>query len=212
MTRLFITLIVLLVMIAAPARADWINLTGAETSPNIAEIYVFDDHVKLVLEVYIGDLTTFDDLVPDAWLKRLNVDRPGPAERIKRFGSETFQLVTDSGEKLPAELQLIEPRLRKDRQSPFAGMINPFTRQRVPEPPKDKRVLYAELIYPFVVKPRQLTMIPPLDAEQRARTTIGFIAYHKAVPIIDFRYLGTPARLTGWIGMTRGIRSSTIQI
>ncbi len=33
------------------AHADWINLTGAETSPNIAEIYVLDDHVKLVLEV-----------------------------------------------------------------------------------------------------------------------------------------------------------------
>ena len=26
--------------------------------------------------------------------------------------------------------------------------------------------------------------------------TIGFIAYHKAVPIIDFRYLGAPAHLT----------------
>jgi hypothetical protein len=196
MTRLFITLIVLLVMTSTPARADWINLSGAETAPNIAEIYVFDDHVKLVLEVYIGDLMTFDDLVPDEWLKNLDVVRPGPAERIKRFWSETFQLVTENGEKLPAQLQLIEPRLRKDRQSPFAGMINPFTRQRVPEPPKDKRVLYAELVYPFKVKPRQLTMIPPLDAKQRARTTIGFIAYHKAVPIIDFRYLGTPARLT----------------
>ncbi|MGB5536674.1 MAG: hypothetical protein WBN08_12325, partial [Thiogranum sp.] len=54
--------------IAAPASADWINLTGAETSPNIAEIYVLDDHVKLVLEVYIGDLDRFEDLVPDEWL------------------------------------------------------------------------------------------------------------------------------------------------
>ncbi len=133
MAQLFITLIVLLVMTSTPAGADWINLSGAETAPNIAEIYVFDDHVKLVLEVYIGDLMTFDDLVPDEWLKNLNVVRPGPAERIKQFWSETFQLVTENGEKLPAELQLIEPRLRKDRQSPFAGMINPFTRQRVPE-------------------------------------------------------------------------------
>ena len=196
MTRLFITLIALLVITSAPASADWINLTGAETAPNIAEIYVFDDHVKLVLEVYIGDLMTFDDLVPDEWLRNLTVDRPGPAERIKRFSSETFQFVTEKGEKLRAELQLSEPRLRKDRQSLFAGWINPITRQRVPEPPKDKRVLYAELVYPFKVKPRQLTMIPPLDAEERARTTIGFIAYHKAVPIIDFRYLGMPARLT----------------
>ena len=33
------------------AKADWLNLTGAETAPNIAEIYVQDDGVKLVLEV-----------------------------------------------------------------------------------------------------------------------------------------------------------------
>jgi hypothetical protein len=39
-------------------------------------------------------------------------------------------------------------------------------------------------------------MIPPLDAQGRATVTIGFIAYHKAVPVIDFRYLGAPAILT----------------
>jgi hypothetical protein len=34
-----------------------------------------------------------------------------------------------------------------------------------------------------------------MDAEGIPRVTIGFIAYHKSVPIIDFRYLGAPARL-----------------
>ncbi len=54
------------------AKADWINLTGAETAPNIAEIYILDDHVKLVLEAYIGDLKTFEELIPDEWLKDLD--------------------------------------------------------------------------------------------------------------------------------------------
>ena len=177
------------------AKADWINLTGAETAPNIAEIYVLDDHVKLVLEVYVGDLETFEELVPNDWLKEAKVKRLGATERLKLFASEKFQFVTDSGEKLAAQLQLIEPRLRKDRKSPFAGMINPYTRQRVPEPPKDKRVLYAELVYPFKQQPNALTLIPPLDKEGRPKVSIGFIAYHKAVPIIDFRYLGAPARV-----------------
>ena len=44
------------------AKADWLNLTGAETAPNIAEIYVLDDRVKLVLEVYVGYLDNFSDL------------------------------------------------------------------------------------------------------------------------------------------------------
>ena len=179
----------------APANADWINLTGAETSPNIAEIYVLDDQVKLVLEVYIGDLDKFQELVPDEWLKDVAAERPGAEARIKQFAETSFQFVTESGEKLPAQLQLVEPRERKDRQSPFAGMINPMTRQRVPEAPQDKRVLYAEIIYPYASKPKELTIIPPLDEDGRAQVSIGFIAYHKAVPVIDFRYLGAAAHL-----------------
>jgi DNA-binding protein Fis len=190
------TIFLLVVLaIAPPANADWINLTGAETSPNIAEIYVLDDHVKLVLEVYVGDLDNFEELVPDGWLKDSAAARPDVDARIKRFAERNFQFITENGEKLSAQLQLVEPRMRTDRQSPFAGMINPMTRQRVPEAPQDKRVLYAEIIYPYASKPRELTIVPPLDDEGRAQVSIGFIAYHKAVPIIDFRYLGAAAHL-----------------
>lgn len=175
--------------------ADWINLTGAETSPNIAEIYVLDDHVKVKLEVYVADLDTFEELVPDDWLKDLNVKRPPLEERLKHFAHNTLKFVTDGDKVLPAQVVLIEPRMRVDRRSPFAGMINPYTRQRVPEAPSDKRVLYAELTYPFKGKPKTLTIVPPLDEEGRAKATMGFIAYHKAVPVIDFRYLGAPATL-----------------
>jgi len=127
------------------ARADWLNLTGAETAPNIAEIYVLDDHVRLVLEVYVGDLEAFDDLVPDDWLADSAEGRPGLDERMRRFSEEQIQFITETGEKLQGRLLLAEPRLRVDRQSPFAGMINPTTRQRVPEAPEDKRVLYVEI-------------------------------------------------------------------
>lgn len=175
------------------ACADWINLTGAETSPNIAEIYVMDDHVKVVLEVYIGDLETFIDLVPDDWIAETSKERPALARRLENFSSNVFQVVTAEGVKLPAQLTMTEPRQRVDRKSPYAGMINPYTKQRAQQAPADKRVLYAELVYPFNGKPESLTFIPPLDDEGRIRVTIGFIAYHKSVPIIDFRYLGAPA-------------------
>ncbi len=197
MTRLFVSLSFLLCLgLDNPARADWMNLTGAETAPNIAEIYVENDRVKLVLEIYVGDLDTFHDLIPDDLLKDADVDRPALPERLRRFSSETFRFVTDSGATLPAELKLAEPRLRKDRYSPFAGMINPTTRQRVPEAPEDKRVLYAEVEYPFAEPPKTLTIIPPLDGQGVAAVNTGFIAYHKAVPIIDFRYLSAPATVT----------------
>ena len=105
-------------VVCLPAKADWINLTGAETSANIAEIYVLDDHVKLVLEIAIGDLDTFDDLVPDDWIKTPNIQRPSIQRRIQHFSSKTFQFVTEKGKKLQAELKFAEPRERQDRQSP----------------------------------------------------------------------------------------------
>jgi hypothetical protein len=177
------------------ARADWINLTGAETAPNIAEIYVLDDRVKLVLEVYVGDLEKFEELVPDDWLSDSPSGRPSLQVRQQHFAEHIFQVVTETGERLPASFELVEPRVRVDRKSPFAGMINPMTRQRVPEAPADKRVLYAEISYPFTQKPAELTFIPPQDDAGLTTVSVGFIAYHKSVPIIDFRYLGAPAHV-----------------
>jgi hypothetical protein len=180
-----------------PTRADWINLTGAETAPNIAEITVFDDRVEVALEVYVGDLKTFEALIPDDWLKDLQVERPPREDRLARFSEQDLRFVTDSGKTLQAELRLVEARLRKDRYSPFAGMVNPFTRRQVPDAPEDKRVLYAELVYPFgQAPPRTLTITPPLDGEGRPLASIGFILYHKSVPVIDFRYLSAPSTLT----------------
>lgn len=183
-------------LLSSATHADWINLTGAETAPNIAEIYVLDDHVKILLEVYVRELETFEELIPDDWLTEEPSQRPDLMERLHQFSSNKLQVITDSGEKLIAKPNLVEPRMRVDRKSPFAGMINPFTRQPVPEAPADKRVLYAELFYPFKEKPKSLTIIPPLDEEGRALVSIGFITYHKTVPVIDFRYMGAPVQLT----------------
>ena len=192
---LLILPVLLFACLGGRAHADWINLTGAETARNIAEIYIEADRVRLVLEIHIDSLRPFGDLVPDDWLAVADPGRPTLSERIHRFSTEVFRLVTDDGVTLPAELKLAEARLRKDRSSPFAGMINPTTGQRVPEAPKDKRVLYVEIDYPFAGQPESLTIMPPLDDENIAAADIGFIAYHGAVPIIDFRYLSAPAKV-----------------
>ena len=114
---------------------------------------------------------------------------------MKRFSEKRLQFLTADKKWLQAELKLAEPRMRIERPNPFAGMINPFTRQPVPGPPDDKRVLYAELIYSFDSKPDALTIIPPLGKGGLPVASIGFIAYHKQVPVVDYRYLSEPARL-----------------
>ena len=191
------TALFLLLLPFPHGKADWINLTGAETAPNIAEITVYDDRVEVALEIYVGDLKTFEALIPDDWLKDTQADRPPLTERLAQFSEVGLRFSMDTDETLRAELRLAEPRLRKDRYSPFAGMTNPYTSRKVPEAPADKRVLYAELVYPFgEARPETLTMTPPLDGEGRPLATIGFIVYHKSVPVIDFRYLGAPSTLT----------------
>ena len=195
--RIVAATVLLLAVLLLPleSHADWINLSGAETAPNIAEIYVLEDRVKLILEVYVQDLDKFEELIPDDWVKDSAVERPPLKARMEHFADHTFRVLTESGEKLPARLDLVEPRIRVDRKSPFAGMINPITRQRVPSAPADKRVLYAEISYPFSQRPAELTFVPPQEDDGLAVVSIGFIAYHKSVPIIDFRYLGAPARV-----------------
>jgi len=185
----------LLIIWAPFLRADWMNLTGAETAQNIVEIYVLDDHVRVKLEVYIGDLDKFEELIPDEWFKDSGSTRPSLEQRMQAFANQRLQFITGKGVTLPAKLELVEPRQRVDRQSAYAGMINPLTRRRAQEAPADKRVLYAEIIYPFDGKPDQLKIIPPLDDQDFVTATIGFVAYHHAVPIIDFRFLGQTATL-----------------
>ncbi|MBT3257726.1 MAG: hypothetical protein HN366_14895 [Deltaproteobacteria bacterium] len=180
---------------ASSSRADWINLTGAQSAPNIAEIYIEDDRIRLVLEIYVKDIANFIHLIPEDWIRKSGTELPPIEERMKRFSAETFQFITDDKDRLHAERILVEQRLRKDRSNPFAGTINPMTRQPVPGPPEDKRVLYADLIYPFKTKPKTLTIIPPLSKSGWPAVSIGFIVYQNGVPVVDYRFLPGSAKL-----------------
>lgn len=179
-----------------PANADWINLSGAENAPNIAKIHIHDDHVKIELEISVDDMVAFDHLIPDAFFEGDDIKREPLAERIRQFSNESIQIIADEEEKLQATLKLDEPRLRKERPSPHAGKINPYTGQMIPGPPEDKRVLYAELVYPFSKKPTSLTIIPPLTEQGISEVPIGFMTYHNRVPVNDFKYLSESSTAT----------------
>jgi hypothetical protein len=189
-------LCLLFISYSPPVDADWINLSGADNAPNTAEIHIFNDHVRIDLEIFVNDIVAFDRLIPDEFFKGSDIKRPPLADRMRRFSENDLQIIADKKHKLQATLKLIEPRLRKERLSPYAGKINPYTGQRIPGPPKDKRVLYAELVYPFTKKPASLTIIPPLDDGGISKVPIGFITYHMRAPINAFRYLSGPSVLT----------------
>jgi hypothetical protein len=180
---------------AENAPADWINLTGAETAPTIAEITVTDDGVHVVLEIFPADLEVFEDILPDRLFRAPAPKRPAPEFRYARFARNVLRISTAAGQVLPVRVGVVELRRRTDRKSPYAGMVNPQTGRPVRAAPADKRVIYAELDYAFEGRPDHLVITPPLGADDRAKLSIGFVVYHQSVPVIDFRFLSRAARL-----------------
>lgn len=173
--RAWCVLGVLAALLAPPALwADWVNLSGAETAPNIAEITVVEEGVRVAFELYPADETAF-------------------------FDDGRFLLdVQVGGASLEPEILLREPRTRKDRVSPFAGMVDPRTRRQLPGTPEDKRVIFLDVVYRFdaaAALPGSLTLAPPTDEAGVVVATIGFLLTHKSVPVVDFRYLSQPETL-----------------
>ena len=188
-------LFTILILLPSASHADWINLSGAENARNIAEIYVETDRVRIQLEVFVDDLMIFEELIPEDFLSEPLPGRPSLAKRQQIFAERVLQVVTDKGEKLPVNFARVEPRIRVKRPSPFAGLISPYTRRPIPGPPADKRVLYAELIYPFKGKPKSLTFIPPQGDNGLPKPSIGFICSHQGVTVVDFRTLSQGSTL-----------------
>ncbi len=188
-------LIFSLAVATLPARGDWLNVSGAENAPNILEIEIEADHVRIELEIFVDDVITFDRLIPDEYLPGLDIERPPLAERLQAFAAEDLQVIAD-GETLVPRLDAFEPRIRKYRPSPNAGKLNPYTGQVIPGPPEDDRVFYAELVYELAQRPSSLTFVPPIDEDGVGRIPIGFVTYHQLVPVNDFRFLGGAAKLS----------------
>lgn len=189
-------LVSILLALSSASWADLVNLGGAEVAPNIAEIEVQDDGVHVRLEVFVGDLASFDDLIPAEWLSERGLRADADRVRIERFSRQGLSIQPDGADPLVAEVVSVERRMRVDRASPAAGTMDPYSGRLLPKPPDDPRVMFVELFYPFGdTRPDALTIAPPLDQDGRARTSIGMVVFHRALPVIDFRFLSAPATM-----------------
>jgi len=169
-------LILLLSLLTTPVQADWINLTGAENAANIAEIYIMDDHIRVVLEIFWSDIEIFQPLTLDNF--------------------SAIKFVTEEGEQLKlVDILVLEPRLRIDRYSPFSNLGENIPGAITNRPPEDKRVYYIELMFELKEHPKMITINPPKDSTSNALVNIGFLLFHKNVPVVDFRYLSTSETL-----------------
>jgi hypothetical protein len=194
-SRTVICAILLLILAPRSAVADLAPMNGSEVAPNIAEIYVSDSGVTIALEIFVKDLNEFSDLIPDAWYKDPTRLSASEEKRLANFGENVLKVVAD-GQTLPVQLRSIDRRYRKDRSSPYAGTVDPYSGRRFPAPPEDKRVVFAELFYPFTDGlPGEVTFHPPKDENGWPTVSVGMIVFHDEVPVIDFRYFSASATL-----------------
>lgn len=176
-----VTTTLLLLLITQTARGDWINITGAELSSSIAEFYIEDGKLVLTLEIGESDKTIFSDLLSNNESTKSDIEKDR-----KHFFHNTLVIEAD-GVRLQGIVKVLETRERIQRPSRY----NPFPEAQVPS----RYVTYVEIEYPINQKPKTIEFNPPLNDAGFAATAIGFVVYHKSIPVIDFRFLAPGLRL-----------------
>ena len=157
--------------------ADAIMRSEAMFASTIAEIYVTEDEVRLELEIGLQDLAEgFRDLLPDDLFTRMGLGEEAYDLRLERFLSEQFLVLAD-GEALDGQLVSIGPseRIRRDD----------ITGEALPVDGEPETVIGANFRWPLAGKPDQLTF----EVHLPRATAVGYVAYHGAVAVNDFRYL-----------------------
>jgi len=165
---------------ATVARGDAVIQTRAMQSTTIAEYFIEEDGVRVELEIGLQDLPAFRNLLPDAIYEKMGYDPRPLTERFSAVFLEDCIGVADGGDPSPGRVLAMEPRDRIERDE--------ISGEPVPRADGEERemVIFAELFFPFESKPGTLTIGGPRVARS---AQIGFVAYHKGLPVNDFRYL-----------------------
>ena len=148
---------------------------------SIAEYFVEQGRVRVELEIGLADLPAFSNLLPDDLYQKLgNPSRP-LGERLADFFREDFAILSHAGAPLPARVVEIGPRQRV-RRDELSGEPLPASEEEA------EWVVFARLEYTLANRPETLTLLGPGRA-----VSVGFVAYHRGIPVNDFRFL-TPSQ------------------
>jgi hypothetical protein len=169
-------------------RSDAIVITKAMTAPTVAEIFVDEDAVRVELEIGVVDLPAFRNLMSDELYERLGFDPKPLEQRLPRFFGEDLVIRPDGSGPLPGFVEELTPRWRVVRDE-VTGEPLPAAEDR------GEPVVFAKLRYPLRGRPAGLTLVPPRTEVGTNPASIGFVTYHRGLPVNDFRYLGRPERV-----------------
>jgi hypothetical protein len=167
----------LLFALPAAAPGDAIVRTQAMLAATIAEFFIEEDRIRVELEIGLGDLAVFRNLLPDEIYEGMG-NPPHPLqERIPLFFQNDLAIVTGDGSSLEGRIVEIGPRARI-RRDEITGEPLP------PDESEDEIVVFARLEYLLAGRPEKLKIRAPGSA-----ASVGFVVYHRGIPVNDFRYL-----------------------
>ena len=162
-----------------PALADAMVRSQAMFANTIAEYFVEEDGVRLVLEIGSGDVGSFRNLLPDEVYERMGFGQRPYRERLQEFSSKDMAIFVGETP-LAGYLVEIGPSTRVLRDG-VTGEILPTNAEEA------ETVLIATLLFPFgEQKPDSLTLFAP---NRFGTANVGFVLYHSTVAVNDFRYL-----------------------
>jgi hypothetical protein len=153
------------------------------TATTIAEIFVEDEHVRVELEIGVPDLPGFPNLLPDELYERLGHEPKPLVERFPRFFRDDFVIRLEGGAPLVGRIEEMEARPRVQRDE-VTGEPLPVADEEKAEP-----VVFARIVYPLKRRPRWMAVGLP-QSQSGPSASIGFVLYHRGLPVNDFRYLG----------------------
>ena len=166
--------------------ADFINLIKADQCETILEIFIEDDHIRVQFEIGPKDFANFSHIIPVEFFEDGYTEQ-NKAQLLRQFMMHRF-LLKANGKTLTGKVMTTEQRPRLPRASLYTGQVDSAL--------LNKKIIFVEIVYPISLKPQFLTITPPIESGYQATlANIGFITYHKSIPINDLRYLGVEEKL-----------------
>ena len=175
-------ILILLLLLACPdAKADFINLIRADQCETIVEIFVEPDQIRLSIEIGEKDYPEFKWIIPEAFYPE-GFNEATQRQLLNRFFNEGI-IVEADGKVLTGDLKTLKRIPRNYRTSLYTGQIDTLNTDI------SKHVIHVELTYK-VSKPKVISITPPLREDMGVTfANIGFVTYHKKIPVNDLRYL-----------------------
>jgi hypothetical protein len=177
----FFILIIALLLYGVPVKADFISLIRAGQCETIIEIYVEDGQIRVTYEIGLKDWKYFKEIIPEDLLNE-EILKYIKSQDENYFFNHVFSINAD-GKNLIGNIVQQKVMPRKYRASLYTGKVDENTTV-------SKEMLFVEIIYPLSSQPKKVVITPPMEEDLKGtRANIGFVTYHKKIPVNDLRYL-----------------------